>query len=233
MDDAQLLSTTLYDLTVMSANYAWSRNRLQRLQQQQTFFNFVGTLRGLKRLTLSGGWPICETEAFPLGKQALPDYLESYIGPAHFFRSAPEHRGLKTAAFTERHITAAELLLHLPSLPNATRVAIMGICLEDDGDNEASALDIIFKQCPNIKEFLFDSAHVPVEGAISVVKAFRQSIHRLHMIEYIIVPRINGTDLQPSEAFNPLHDICSSLVGVQFQEKMWVRMGEQWKETEV
>ncbi|KAH7877365.1 uncharacterized protein C8R40DRAFT_1068065 [Lentinula edodes] len=229
--DDRTLPPKLHDLTVTSANYSWSTNRIRRLQEEETFFRFITALNGLRRLTLNGGWPIFESEAFTQDKQAFPDDLEAYAGPIHFFRStAPAHLGLKDVTFMESHLTISEIQDFLPSLPMATRVALVGVCLEEDLLFDETLLTIAFRRFQNVEEFLIDSAHIPAEGPGPVFDVLRQSIHMLEKIRYLIIPDIDAFDLEIEEAFSDLTDISPSLMGIQVEEQKWMYDGQRWVE---
>ncbi|GAW00005.1 hypothetical protein LENED_001494 [Lentinula edodes] len=223
IENTRDVSQHLYDLTVNSVPRGWSSDQTKRLQEQRTFFTFIEAWRGLKSLTLVGSWPFFEAGAFPAVQQAFPDYLDTYNGPIHFFRSAiPPHIGLKKAVFLERHLSLPELQVFLPSLPVVTRVALTGICLKKDTNMGEDALRLVFKQCKLLEEFMIVPAHVPLHGAAWILDMVRRSLHHLQNIRLIYIPRIDAYDLDVEQAFDGLHDICPSLREVQFHDRKWV-----------
>ncbi|KAJ3927083.1 MAG: hypothetical protein NXY57DRAFT_978637 [Lentinula lateritia] len=204
-ENTRQLSQHLQELTVTTVLQAWSGNRSERVKEQRTFFNFIEAWGGLTTLTLKGGWPLFETGAFPVAKQALPDRLVAYTGPIHFYQSTiPTHIGLKKAAFIEPHLTVPELLMFLPSLPAATHVALSGLCLDKEPTAEHDALKVVMKQCKEVQELVVNPAHVPLQGAAWMLNIVRRCLHHRQKIRSIVIPGIDAHDLDVEHAFDGL-----------------------------
>ncbi|KAJ4498892.1 hypothetical protein C8R41DRAFT_864415 [Lentinula lateritia] len=219
----QSFSSELNDLNIsVSALFTWPRDRTLRLEKQHAFLNFVNAWRSLKRLTVDGRWPIFEREVFPQGGYAVPHQLESYTGPLHLFRSSgPPHLSLTNVTFLESHVTTSELVDFLPSLPVVTRVALIGICLEQDPLSDEDVLGIAFRQCHTAEEFLIDLAHTP-EASKKIFDAVRRNIYHLQKIRYLIIPDVNVHDKEVEEVFDHLHYICPSLQGIRVHDEKWI-----------
>ncbi|KAJ3891202.1 hypothetical protein GG344DRAFT_77117 [Lentinula edodes] len=233
LNNLRSFSSELNELNIsVSALFTWPRDRTLRLEEQHAFLKFVNAWYGLKRLTLDGRWPIFEREVFPQGQHAVPNQLESYVGPIHLFRSSgPPHLNLTNVTFLESHVTASELVDFLPLLPIVTRVGLIGICLEPDSLSDEDVLAIAFRQCRSAEEFLIDLAHTP-EASKKIFDVVRQNIYYLQKIRYLIIPDINVHDEEVEEVFDWLHNICPSLQGIRVHDEKWMYDGQTWNEIE-